>query len=138
MYTTSGPQRTSAKAVGATLVLVVCCLLSTARIVFEAPRPRHIRSDDISKRSDQRFAALKARLPARGVIGYIGETGDSATPDYYLTQYALVPLDVDLSPNHSLVVGNFPSSPPLGIPQNLHLLEDFGQGVMLFAAKDAP
>jgi hypothetical protein len=138
MHTTSGPQRTSAKAIAAILVLVVCCLLSTARIVFEAPRPRHISSDDISKRSDQRFAALKARLPASGVIGYIGETGDSATPDYYLTQYALAPLVVDPSPQHSLVVGNFPSSPPFTIPQNLRLVEDFGQGVMLLAAKDAP
>ena len=138
MHTTSGPQRTSAKAIGAILVLVVCCLLSTGRIVFEAPGPRRISSDDISRRSDQRFAALKACLPASGVIGYLGETGDSATPDYYLTQYALAPLIVDRSPKHSLVVGNFPSSPPSGIPQDLRLMEDFGQGVMLFAAKDAP
>jgi hypothetical protein len=72
------------------------------------------------------------------VIGYIGETGDSATPDYYLTQYALAPLIVDRSAKHTLVVGNFPSSPPSGIPQDLRLVEDFGQGVMLFAAKDAP
>lgn len=118
-------------------MLVVCCLLSTGRVLWRAPRPTRISPDDISKRSDQRFAALKARLPAGGVIGYIGETGDSATPDYYLTQYALAPLVVDLSPHHSLVVGNFPSSPPFGIPQNLHLVEDFGQGVMLFA-EDTP
>lgn len=138
MHTTTGPQRASAKAIGAILVLIGCCLLSTGRILLEAPAPRGISPDDISKRSDQRFALLKARLPASGVIGYIGETGDSATPDYYLTQYALAPLVVDLSSHHSLVVGNFPSSPPVGIPQNLRLVEDFGQGVMLFAAKDAP
>ena len=137
MHTTNGPQRSSAKATGAILLLAVCCLLSTGRILLRAPGPRRISSDDISKRSDQRFAALKARLPAGGVIGYLGETGDFATPDYYLTQYALAPLVVDLSPNHSLVVGNFPSSPPFRIPQNLRLVEDFGQGVMLFAAKDA-
>ena len=138
MHTTSGPQPTSPKATGAILVLVVCSLLSTARIVFEAPGPRHISSDGISKRSDQRFRGLKARLPAGGVIGYLGESGDSATPDYYLAQYALAPLVVDPSPHHSLVVGNFPSSRPFAIPQDLRLVEDFGQGVMLFAAKDAP
>ena len=137
MHTTGGPQRTAAKATGAIFGLVLCCLLSTGRILFEAPRPRRISSDDISKRSDQRFAALKARLPARGVIGYIGESGDSATPDYYLTQYALAPLVVDPSAHHSLVVGNFPSSRPFRIPQSLRLVEDFGQGVMLFAVKDA-
>ena len=138
MQTTSGPQGTSAKALGAILVLLVCCLLSSGRMLFRTPGPGHIAADDIAKRSDQRFAALKARLPASGVIGYIGETGDFATPDYYLAQYALAPLVLDLSANHSLVVGNFPSFPPFGIPQNLRLVEDFGQGVMLFAAKDAP
>ena len=119
-------------------MLVVCCLLSSGRMLWRAPRPTRISPDDISKRSDQRFAALKARLPASGVIGYLGETGDFGTADYYLAQYALAPLVLDLSPRHSLVVGNFPSSPPFGIPQNLRLVEDFGQGVMLFAAKDAP
>jgi hypothetical protein len=34
------------------------------------------------------------------------------------------------------VVGNFPSSPASGIPNELRLVEDFGDGVMLFAAKD--
>ena len=48
------------------------------------------------------------------------------------------PLVVDPSPHHALVVGNFPSSPPSGIPQDLRLVEDFGQGVLLFAAQDAP
>ena len=118
------------------LLLVSCCLLSTARMFVQPPNLRHISPDDVSKRSDQRFAALKALLPGNGVIGYIGSTGDSATPDYYLTQYALAPLVVDLSSNHSVVVGNFSSPPAPAIPQNLHLVEDFGNGVMLFVAKD--
>src|SRR5215469_17170089 len=126
----------SSRLVVGMLLFVLCCMLSTSRMIFQAPDPRHIGSDDISNRSDQRFAALKANLPASGVIGYIGSTGDSAIPDYYLTQYALAPLVVDLSPNHSLVVGNFPTLPPSGIPQNLRLVQDFGHGVMLFAAKD--
>jgi hypothetical protein len=105
-------------------------------MIYQGPNPRRISSDDISNRSDRRFAALKSHLPASGVIGYIGSTGDSATPDYYLTQYSLAPLVVDLSPNHSLVVGNFPTLPPSDIPQNLRLVEDFGHGLMLFAAKD--
>jgi hypothetical protein len=119
------------------LLFIFCCLLSTTRLVFEAPKPAHIQRDDISTRSDQRFAALKANLPANGVVGYIGEIGDSATPDYYLTQYALAPLVVDLSPNHSIVVGNFPFAPPAQIPQNLRLVKDFGKGVMLLSSKEA-
>lgn len=137
MHTKTGSQSASGKTIGAILLFVACCLLSTAHILFQAPRPRRISSDDISKRSDQRFSALKARLPTSGVIGYIGKPGESASPDYYLTQYGLAPLVVDFSPNHSLVIGNFPSSGVPVIPPGLTLVEDFGDGVMLFAAKDA-
>jgi hypothetical protein len=121
----------------AILVFTLCCLLSTIRILREAPNPAHLSQDDISKRSDQRFAAVKTRLPASGVIGYIGESGNSSTPDYYLTQYALAPLVVDRSTHHAIVIGNFPLSPPSNLPPNLRLVEDFGSGVLLLAGEDA-
>jgi len=134
------PQSTesaSPRAKCAVLLFIVCCLLSTIRILREAPNPAHPTTDDISKRSDQRFAAVKTRLPATGVIGYIGESGDSSTPDYYLTQYALAPLVVDRSTHHGIVIGNFPLSPPSSLPPNLRLVEDFGRGVLLLAGEDA-
>lgn len=134
------PQRTesaSPRAKCAILVFTLCCLLSTIRILREAPNPAHLSQDDISKRSDQRFAGVKTRLPASRVIGYIGESGDSSTPDYYLTQYALAPLVVDRSTHHAIVIGNFPLSPPSNLPPNLRLVEDFGNGVLLLAGEDA-
>lgn len=129
-------QQVSKRTIAGILVFVLCCLLSTAHIIWQASDPTRTTSDDVSRRSDQRFAALKVKLPASGVIGYIGESGDSATPDYYLAQYALAPLVVDLSANHPIVVGNFHSS-PAEIPPNLRLMEDFGNGVILLAAMDA-
>jgi len=130
-------QSASPRAKCAVLLLTICCLLSTIRILREAPNPAHLSQDDISKRSDQRFAAAKSRLPASGVIGYIGESGNSSTPDYYLTQYALAPLVVDRSSHHAIVIGNFPLSRPSDLPPNLRLLEDCGSGVLLFAGEDA-
>jgi hypothetical protein len=121
----------------AILLFTICCLLSTIRILREAPNPAHITRDDVSKKSDERFAAVKTRLPASGVIGYIGESGNSSTPDYYLTQYALAPLVVDRSSHHAIVIGNFPLSRPSDLPPNLRLLEDCGSGVLLFAGEDA-
>ena len=121
----------------AILLFILCSLLSTIRILHEAPNPVHLNQDDISKRSDQRFAAVKTRLPATGVIGYIGESGDSSSPDYYLTQYALAPLVVDHSTHHAIVIGNFPLSPPSDLPPNLRLVEDLGNGVLLLAGEDA-
>jgi hypothetical protein len=134
------PQRTvsaSPRMKCAILFFTICCLLSTIRILREAPNPAHITPDDVSKQSDQRFAIVKSRLPASGVIGYIGESGNSFTPDYYLTQYALAPLVVDRSTYHAIVIGNFPLSPPSDLPPNLRLVEDFGSGVLLFAGEDA-
>jgi len=121
----------------AILLFAICCLLSTIRILREAPNPAHITPDDVSKKSDQRFAPVKSRLPASGVIGYLGENGNSSTPDYYQAQYALAPLVVDRSSHHAIVIGNFPLSRPSDLPPNLRLVEDFGGGVLLFAGEDA-
>ena len=134
------PQRTvsaSPRMKCAILLFTICCLLSTIRILREAPNPAHITRDDVSKKSDERFAAVKTRLPASGVIGYLGESGNSSTPDYYLTQYALAPLVVDRSSHHAIVIGNFPLSRPSDLPPNLRLLEDCGSGVLLFVGEDA-
>ena len=127
----------SPRAKAAILLFTLCCLLSTVRILRQAPDPAHVSPDDISKQSDQRFAAVKARLPAIGVIGYAGESGNSSIPDYYLTQYSLAPLVVDRSTNHAIVIGNFPLSPPSDLPPNLRLIEDYGNGVLLLAGEDA-
>jgi hypothetical protein len=79
-------------------------------------------------------------LPPRGVVGYYGDSSISpdSTAAYYLTQYALAPLVVDQSLRHRWVVGNFPdASLPIALPGELKLVKDFGNGVLLFAAKDA-
>jgi hypothetical protein len=126
----SPPPRTAIAA----LIFVLCCLLSSARLVIETPALNHLGSDHIAQRSDERFRALKAELPQRGVVGYIGETGNLAVGDYYLAQYALAPVVVDRSGNHPLVVGNFPAgSPPGDETLSLHVVKDFGGGVLLFS-----
>jgi hypothetical protein len=126
------PGHFSSKTTIAVLIFVLGCLVSSARLVVEAPQG-HI-PDEVARRSDLRFAQIKAALPARGVVGYIGAPADSIDC-YYLAQYALAPLVVDRSPNHPLIVGNFPSSPSQ-VPANLEVLRDFGGGVLLLANKD--
>ena len=116
--------------------LILLSLLSSAWMIFNSPKPWHIEVDSLGARSDKRFATLKSHLPANGVIGYIGETGDSALPDYYLTQYALAPLVIDRSAHRSIVIGNFPHTLPSEIPSDLKLVQDFGNGVLLFASKE--
>jgi hypothetical protein len=120
------------------VAFVLCSMLSTARLIVDSPRPTKIKehSHDVANRSDSRFAALKAALPARGVVGYIGEPGPLARGDYYLAQYALAPLVIDDSPHHAIVIGNFPKSTPIAISDDLRLVKDFGDGVLLQSGKD--
>lgn len=117
------------------LTFVAGCLLSSLRIVHDAPSVVRLHPDDIQDRSDKRFAALKTELPSRGLVGYIGEPGDSALPDYYLAQYALAPLVVDRGAQHSFVIGNFPHSQTTPVIAGLTLSKDFGNGVLLFAKR---
>ncbi len=127
------------RATSYSLAFVLCCLLSSARLLVNAPSPTKLRSsaDEIPNRSDRRFATIKTMLPHHGVIGYVGESGPAGTSLYYLTQYALAPLVVDRSTQHAIVVGNFPKLPPTIPPDGLRLVKDFGDGVLLLAAKDA-
>src|SRR5215831_10688439 len=112
---------TASRTTIALLGFVACCLLSSIRLLMESPTPGSWRAsaEEIPKSSDDRFAGIKVALPNRGLVGYIGESGPAAKGDYYLAQYALVPLIVDDSPNHVFVVGNFPNSAPQVTPENL-------------------
>ena len=116
------------------LLFILCCLLSSFRLIRNAPNPTEIHPD-VARRSEQRFAPLKTQLPTRGVVGYLGESGNSGTEDYYLAQYSLAPLVVERSLHHPLVVGSFPNSQPV-LPENLQPVRDFGNGVLLLANKD--
>ena len=124
----------------ASVLFIFVCLLSSARLVIDAPTPASVKesSGEITKRSDQRFSALRAALPERGVVGYIGDPGTPALADYYLAQYALAPLVVDHSVMHSLVIGNFPAASNRVPSNDLQLVKDFGDGVLLFSGKDNP
>jgi hypothetical protein len=123
----------------ASLIFLLGCLLSSVRIVVDAPTPLQLRElhSEIARQSDERFAELKTMLPESGIVGYVGESGPAADGSYYLAQYALAPLVVDRSPNRALVVGNFATSQVAqSAVENLRLVKDFGNGVLLFAAKD--
>jgi hypothetical protein len=116
-------------------IFVLSCLFSAGRMIVDTPGVSHDQADT-ALRTGQRFAGLRQVLPKHGVIGYIGQNGDGVG-QYYLAQYALAPLVVDHSLDHAFVIGNFPSSHPTGLPKNLEMVRDFGDGVLLFANKDA-
>jgi len=124
------------------IATVMLCLLSTARLLTETPdvRRQGSSSSNVARQSDERFAVLRQALPKRGVVGYIGDSGETNVAAYYLAQYALTPLVVEYSSNPSLVIGNFRASqslPPAVAEENLVLVRNFGDGLFLFAKKDS-
>ena len=81
-----------------------------------------------------RFDALKQILPPCGVVGYTSDDPLNAK-GFSLTQYAVMPVIVDQTADHALVIGNFRSPQihsALHTEHRLELLKDFGNGVMLF------
>jgi hypothetical protein len=100
--------------------------------------------DEIST-YERRFQEVRAALPARGVVGYLGRT-DSAgrTPaereasslldfkHYLLAQYALAPVVLIESTEPDFVVGNFDSETARSTPAGFRIERDFGNGLVLF------
>lgn len=89
---------------------------------------------------ESRYEQLKNNLPRHGIVGYVSNLKaedirfDPGFGEYYFTQYALAPLVVSRSSEQSLVIGNFlpaASVTPAAVT-NMVLVQDFGNGIMLF------
>lgn len=137
---TGGPARNAVRgAVGALAIAILSLIVNVRQESGERavsrPGARISGQDDITLYTS-RFEGLRRRLPAGGVVGYLSYDGQEAqgTAMYYLAQYALAPMVVDRSANHSLVVGNFPGPVPPAerfLSLGLTLQGDFGNGVLL-------
>lgn len=138
---TGGPARNAVRgAVGALAIAILSLIVNVRQESGERavsrPGAGISGQDDITLYTS-RFESLRRRLPAGGVVGYLGYDGQEAqdTAMYYLAQYALAPVVVDRSDHHSLVVGNFPGPVPPAVrflSPGLTLQGDFGNGVLLF------
>jgi hypothetical protein len=94
-------------------------------------------STTIPELIERRLAKLMEHLPARGAVGYIGDESrwDYATTFKVVAQYVLAPLVVEDGLRHELIVGNFlyrPDVAEVARRRDLIILEDFGDGVVLF------
>jgi hypothetical protein len=127
----------------AIVITVLVCVLSNLKLVTETRRFFHPNDSvrDGGAQADQRFSELRRTLPERGVVGYLGEPTETGLKDYYLAQYALVPLVIEHSQKSQLVIANFPASVqdsrPLEPPDDFVTLKNFGNGVLLLAKRDA-
>jgi hypothetical protein len=88
---------------------------------------------------EKRLAPLKAVLPEHGVVGFVTDapTRGEQAKRRFLTGYSLAPLVVAPGTDWPLVVGDFedPAAARLSSGERLRVREDFGDGLVLFAAE---
>ena len=103
--------------------------------------PGKLSSDKITL-YEKRFGELKKELARKRVVGYFSEDPPHSLEyieNYFLTQYALLPVIVLPELNRDLVAGNFSklAVPPQVVKQkDLYLLRDYGNGLVLYRGKE--
>ncbi len=113
---------------------IVSCLLLFHSLI--APTDI-LKAQDISA-YERRFKALRQVIPPHEAVNYITDCRTDLDARFYVVQYSLCPVLVDNSTSHPLIVANFCSTGMNnGIikDKNFLLLNDFGQGLMLFKRK---
>lgn len=129
----------------ALLLLLLYAGASTARWLQRgASWPARASQDEISK-YERRFVELRTMLPARGVVGYLGDPEPTgATPRdsnaaallhfrrYLLAQYSLAPVLLIESTEPEFVIGNFDPGTGPRTPAGLRVVKRFGDGLVLF------
>jgi hypothetical protein len=123
-------------------ILVLFVLATNIVLVQDANRRfGETKDKDQVTLNEKRFAELRQAMKAGGVVGYISDTAPESKGyrgNFYLTQYALVPVIVTMQTDRQWVVGNFwktgkvPTVAPSG---RLNLWKDFRNGVALFQSK---
>jgi hypothetical protein len=84
-------------------------------------------------RYERRYDGIRPLLPKHGAVGYLSDRMEP-NEQFMLTEYALAPLVLELSPDHEIVVGNFFDprvGPTLARQHGLVVVRDFGRGLLL-------
>jgi hypothetical protein len=129
----------------AVLVVLLYAGVTTVQWVTRAATARPRRGEDEISVYERRFEPLRSALPARGVVGYLGDPDPTGpTPEtanaaallhfrrYLLAHYALAPLLLIESTNPEFVVGNFDAGAVPPTPSGFQMVRDFGGGLVLY------
>ncbi|MCX5678502.1 MAG: hypothetical protein NTY76_05270 [Candidatus Omnitrophica bacterium] len=129
-------------------IIIILSLITCAELFTKTGNERiNTGPRDQITQYEERFAAVRAALPARGAVGYITEAPPEAVmaygnlqAEYYLTQYAVAPVVVDNNPRRGIVIGNFHSSalPDISAYGRFSVIMNAGNGVFLLRNEDAP
>lgn len=137
---TAGPDRPTARArvwIAVGLVLTYAGASTLRWLDQAAAWPPGTGRDEISV-YQRRMELLRPVLPARGVVGYLGDPTPTAAGAlqhfrrYLLAQYSLAPLLVLEGTEAEFVVGNFYPGTTPAPPPGFRMVRDFGEGLMLF------
>ena len=130
----------------AVLLLMTVALIPTAGILRRLASLTQLPSPYIDSISafEKHLAPVSAALRDQPIVGYLsytepGTSDPAKIAQFYLAQYALVPVMVIRDRNQRLVLTTTalnPLRPASDLPTNLTILRDFGNGVVLFESED--
>jgi hypothetical protein len=127
------------RVLGAILLLAAVSVVSVARLFVQVADffPKAPPLDGVTE-FDSRFHALRAMLPAKGMIGYMTDpetpaADTNAQAEFHLAQYALAPVIVVQSAEQRYVVGNFHKVVTAGAlrDRGFKVIREFGRGIVL-------
>jgi hypothetical protein len=129
--------------------LVAVAVVAVVNIIFAVLQTPPVATDSVTTPIDpateqeRRFSGLRHSVVVRGLHGTVGYVADFSadqlpteprrTEDYYLAQFALVPLILDphFAPYDWAVTNLRSSTPAASVPAGWRIAEDFGGGVFL-------
>ena len=90
---------------------------------------------DPSIAAGERFEPLRQQIPIGAITGYFGDSRRSSAEGeaaFNSARFALAPRMIVYAWDQELVVADFPYGEPQGLPPNLQLIADPGQGARLY------
>lgn len=140
-WTLPGDSRRAKTGVGLLMLMALFSNLAMCgrQLWFAYRHPQEFTGEDAVIRTERRFAAMRASLPQRGVVGYLEELGgqegrEAGTSDFILAQYTLAPVLVTHGAAPELVIVNAleeSAANQLQTASGLTLVQDFGDGLLL-------
>lgn len=120
----------------AVCLVVAFSLFSGIRVFTKEWRQyRRVNQADDVTRYEHRLERLRLQLPPGGVVGFVSTPSVGARgkiDPLYTSQYSLCPVVLSNRSDLPLVIGNFDAVGPPPLDPGLHLVEDFGDGIMLY------
>ena len=123
-------------------VIIILSLLHNLKALHKGLQRYDRKAPDAIAAYEKRFGELKTVLKDHAVVGYISDIDVESVrygQAYNMTQYVLAPTILIRGIKRKIIIGNFQDAQPdikAYAKERLSLINDFGNGVLVFERMD--